>query len=105
MGPYQRTRAVRYSGFFRGPWTVGPTVGDFLDPWKWWIFTLQGGSFFTDQNFLRKRNARKNGTHEAMIQNSKLQGATGSEAEPRSLETGGYRNPQPSKVCVFELNP
>ena len=23
-------RAVRYSGFFRGPWTVGP-VGDFLD--------------------------------------------------------------------------
>ena len=27
-----RDRAIRYSGFFRGPWTVGP-VGDFLDLW------------------------------------------------------------------------
>ena len=25
-----RDRAMRYSGFFRGPWTVGP-VGDFLE--------------------------------------------------------------------------
>ena len=26
-----RDRAIRYSGFFRGPWNMGPTVGDFLD--------------------------------------------------------------------------
>ena len=32
-GPYQRScdRAIRILRFFRGPWTVGPTVGDFLE--------------------------------------------------------------------------
>ena len=37
LGPYQRTPSVRLPElwkiprFFRGPWTVGPTVGDFLE--------------------------------------------------------------------------
>ena len=32
-GPYQVScdRAKKILRFFRGPWTVGPTVGDFLD--------------------------------------------------------------------------
>lgn len=39
-------------------------------------------------------------THEAMIQSSKLQSATGSEAETRRR----YRRiTQPSKVCVFQF--
>ncbi len=35
MGPFSKLRsrrAIRYSGFlFRGPWSVGPFVGEFLD--------------------------------------------------------------------------
>ena len=39
-------RAMRYSGFFRGPWNVGP-VGDFLD---YYIAFFFGGAEFCDND-------------------------------------------------------